>query len=204
MLKGPLVFVDIDTQRDFLDPRGSTFLPDAESILPNLARLTTFARDRDIPVLATSCSHPPDEAAPGDLPTHCVTDTKGAERVEQTRWPGSLVLAPEGPFAPPHNGETTPRHLTLQKRGPDLFTHPEAARVVDFYNHNEPTFVVYGVGTDRGVAAAVRGLAGRGHRVALVTDAIAEADADAKSTLLDELEGLGVRRTTTDDVCGAG
>ena len=40
MLDGPLVFVDVDTQRDFLDPAGALFIPGSGVILPNLARLT--------------------------------------------------------------------------------------------------------------------------------------------------------------------
>ena len=55
MLDGPLVFVDVDTQRDFLEPDGALAIPGAEAILPNLARLTAFARRQGIPVLATAC-----------------------------------------------------------------------------------------------------------------------------------------------------
>ena len=50
MLDGPLVFVDIDTQRDFLEPDGALFVPGSAAILENLARLTNFARSRGIPV----------------------------------------------------------------------------------------------------------------------------------------------------------
>ena len=158
MPHGPLVFVDVDTQRDFLDSRGALPIPGSDSIRPNLGRLTMFARERDIPVLATACSHVPDEPDPEPFPPHCLVDTKGAERVEETRWPGSLVLAPESKFEPPRGGDKTPAHLTLQKRRYDLFSHPEADRVIDFYAHGEPTFVVYGVATDYCVACTVRGL----------------------------------------------
>ena len=43
MLDGPLVFVDIDTQRDFLEPSGGLFIPGSEPILAQLGRLTDFA-----------------------------------------------------------------------------------------------------------------------------------------------------------------
>ena len=42
MLDGPLVFVDIDTQRDFLEPSGTLFIPGSEPILAELGRLTDF------------------------------------------------------------------------------------------------------------------------------------------------------------------
>ena len=49
MLEGPQVFVDIDTQRDFLEPAGALFVPGSTAIVPRLARLTRFARDQGIP-----------------------------------------------------------------------------------------------------------------------------------------------------------
>ena len=54
MLEGPQVFVDIDTQRDFLEPTGALFVPGSTALVPHLARLTRFARDQRIPILATA------------------------------------------------------------------------------------------------------------------------------------------------------
>ena len=56
MLDGPQVFVDIDTQRDFLEPNGALFVPGSDLIVPNLARLTKYALEHRIPVLATACA----------------------------------------------------------------------------------------------------------------------------------------------------
>ena len=36
MLEGPLVFVDVDTQRDFLEPTGALYVPGSTEILANL------------------------------------------------------------------------------------------------------------------------------------------------------------------------
>ena len=57
MLEGPLVFVDIDTQRDFLEPSGALYVPTSREILPNLHRLTHFAQTHAILILATACNH---------------------------------------------------------------------------------------------------------------------------------------------------
>ena len=87
MFDGPLVFVDIDTQRDFLDPDGALFIPESEAIVPTLARLTAFARTRNIPVLATACAHRLDDPDPEPFPPHCLIGSPGQERIDATAWP---------------------------------------------------------------------------------------------------------------------
>ena len=44
MLAGPLVFMDIDTQRDFLEESGALYVPESSTICPGTAVLTTVAR----------------------------------------------------------------------------------------------------------------------------------------------------------------
>ena len=196
MLDGPLVFVDVDTQRDFLDPAGALPVPGASAILPALARLTAFARDRGIPILATACAHTPADAEP--FPPHCLLGTPGADRVPATDWPGGLVVPPDGRL--PDVGR--PAHLTIQKRRYDAFSHPDADRIVALYGADRPTFVVYGVATDYCVKAAVDGLLARGHRVALVADAIRAVHPAAEPDLLTDFARRGALLTVTDVACG--
>ena len=199
-----LVFVDVDTQRDFLDPSGSLFIQGSEAIRPNLKRLTALARSLGIPVLATACAHVPDEPDPEPFPPHCLVGTPGAERIEETDWPESVVLGPDERFDPPvHSVPPIPPHLTIQKRRYDVFSHPEADRVIAYYGRLEPTFVVYGVATDYCVACAVRGLRDRGYRVAIVTDAILGVDRSASEKVLAEFDRLGDERTTTEALCSS-
>src|SRR4051794_26044507 len=135
MLDGPLVFVDIDTQRDFLEPAGALFVPGSEAILTNLARLTDFARARGIPVLASACAHALGDDELEHFPPHCLVGTPGQERVAATAWAGGQVLGPDDR----HAGDLPP-HLTLQKRRYDLFSHPDADRLVARYARDDPTF----------------------------------------------------------------
>ncbi len=198
----PLVFVDVDTQRDFLDPGGALPIAGASAILPNLARLTEFARKVGIPVLATACAHAPDDPDPEPFPLHCLIGTAGRERVAATSWPGSLVVGPDDRLPP---GDLPP-HVTLEKRHYDVFSHPEADRLVSRYDAADPrrpTFVVYGVATDYCVGAAVRGLLVRGHRVVLVADAIRPVDRGAEAGVLTELVGRGASLILTAGILAA-
>jgi len=58
---GRLVFLDVDTQVDFMSPRGRLYVPHAEEIIPNLAKLMLWARDHRIPIISSADTHAPDD-----------------------------------------------------------------------------------------------------------------------------------------------
>ncbi len=196
MLEGPQVFVDIDTQRDFLEPAGALFVPGSTAIVPRLARLTRFARDQAIPVLATADAHTPDDPELKTFPPHCMIGTAGQERVEATFWAGSVPFDDQAQVP-----AAVPPHLTLLKHQYDCFTHPRAAELIALYAAGQPIFVVYGVATDYCVAAAVNGLLARNCRIALVVDAIRAIDNAAEAGILTEFARRGVLLTMTDVIC---
>jgi nicotinamidase/pyrazinamidase len=196
-LDGPLVFVDIDTQRDFLEPGGALFIAGSPGILPNLARLTALARERAIPVIATACAHTADSEEMSSFGEHCMIGSRGQERVDATAWPGGVTLAVGASL----EGER-PAHLTLDKDWYDLFRRPDADALFDRYAECVPTFVVYGVATDYCVRAAVEGLLDRGYRVALVVDAIRAVNPADEADLLTGFANRGVLLTLTETIIG--
>jgi nicotinamidase/pyrazinamidase len=197
MLEGPLVFVDIDTQRDFLEETGALYVPGSSSILPNLERLSRWAEECGIPVLATACCHTSDDPELAQFPPHCMAGTDGQKRVQQTEFADSVVLEAadrwEGPL---------PRHLTLHKQAFDVFSRPDAGDLIARYNERKPTFVVYGVATDYCVRAAIDGLLARGCRVAVVVDAIRAIQPNAEAALLEDWTSRGALLVMTDVVSG--
>lgn len=196
MLDGPLVFVDIDTQRDFLEESGALYVPGSRAILPNLERLSRFAADRGIRVVATACCHCLDDPELSQFQPHCMAGTEGQRRVAETDCPDSVVLAAvdrlDGPL---------PRHLTLQKQAFDVFSRPDADELFARYDGGKPTFVVYGVATDYCVKAAVEGFLDRGFRVAVVVDAVRAIDDFAESLLVEGWARRGALLVRTDAVC---
>ena len=196
MLEGPIVFLDVDTQRDFLDPDGRLYVPGSEAIRPTLARLSAFAREHGIPVLATSCAHEPGDPEFATFPPHCLVGTEGQGRIPETTRPG-FILEPGNPIP-----AEIPDHLTIHKRAYDVFTHPGADAVVALYSRDRPTFVVYGVATDYCVRAAVEGLLARGQKVAIVVDAIRAVDPSTEADWLTSIAKAGALLTVADAVCG--
>jgi nicotinamidase/pyrazinamidase len=197
MLDGPRVFVDIDTQRDFLDPGGPLFIPGSQAILPNLRALTGYARRHAIPVLATACAHTPDDPELRQFAPHCLEGTPGQLRAAATAWGGGIVLGPGQTFSGP-----VPAHLTVEKRTLDVFERPDADALVSLYRHGDPWFIVYGVATDYCVRRAVLGLLARGGRVAVVADAVRAIDPAREPEVMGEFVRAGACLTVTARVTG--
>jgi nicotinamidase/pyrazinamidase len=199
---GPYVFVDVDTQRDFLDPAGALYLRGSGGILENLGRLTQLARKKGIPVLATSCAHSVDEEDPEPFPPHCLVGSDGQARIDQTRWEGSVVLGVGESFVPSAKNPIPP-HLTIEKTRYDVFSRAETREVVDWLATRlggEPTFIVYGVATDYCVECAVKGLLEMGHHVLLVADAVYAVNPDRETEHLMAMIESEAVLTTTDAV----
>ena len=98
----PLVFFDVDTQLDFMRPTGKLPVPEAEQIVPNLARLMNWARENDLPVISTADAHQPDDPEFKIWPPHCVIGTAGQGRIPETLLPSPLVIPSRpGAFKPP-------------------------------------------------------------------------------------------------------
>jgi len=93
-MKG-MAFLDIDTQFDFMDPEGSLHVPGAEDIVPTLAELTRAAKARGVPLIATTDWHSDDDREFQEFPPHCVRDTHGAEKIEETRTEGAREVGLE-------------------------------------------------------------------------------------------------------------
>jgi nicotinamidase/pyrazinamidase len=197
MCERPLVFVDIDTQRDFLEPTGALYVPGSTEILPNLARLTQFARAHQIPILATACSHSTGDPELAQFPQHCMAGTPGQQRVQATFCADSVVLAAGDRL----EGELPP-HLTLQKQEFDVFSRPDAGDLIMRYNVGRPLFVVYGVATDFCVRVTVEGLLKRQCDVAIVIDAVRAIDPAAEAEILTDFAQRGVLLALAGVVCG--
>jgi nicotinamidase/pyrazinamidase len=195
-LEGPFVFVDIDTQRDFLEPSGALYVPDSTEILYNLAGLTCFALEQQIPIIATACAHSLDDPELTRFPAHCIVGTRGQERVPATFCADSMVLSAGERLA-----RELPPHLTLEKQELDVFSRPDAKDLIARYNRVNPAFVVYGVATDYCVRVNVEGLLREGCRVAIVSDAVRAIDPTAEPRILTDFARRGVLLTLTDVIC---
>lgn len=186
-----VIFVDVDTQFDFMAPTGALYVPGAEAISDRLRDLTAYAAARGLPHLATMDTHTPDdpEFAQYGFPAHCVRGTAGWGKVEATRQAAPFPVKADGPEVLAH------RELLFQKATFDAFDNPAFGAAIARLAPEQA--VVFGVATDYCVKAAVLGLLAAGVPVILVKDAIAAVTPETGEAALAELVASGARLMST-------
>lgn len=207
-MKRPLIFWDVDTQHDFMDVDGKLYVPDAESIKPKLKRLTNYAHERQIHIVASADDHESGHrelsATPDfeeTFPEHCMRGTRGAEKVEETSLFSPIVIEPE---PVPH--EELARRLwghggdvLIRKHWFDVFTNPNTDTLLEAWDPTE--IVVYGVALDVCDRYAIEGFLERGiPRIHLVVDATKAIHPERAAALLEEWKRAEVNLVSTEDV----
>jgi len=177
-----VIFWNVDTQIDFIEPDGKLYAPGAETIKPVLDKLTKLAEKHRIRVVSTCDYHFVNSAELSanpnfidTFPEHCMAGTRGAQFIPETDpvlpvtidWDHEVTLYPE------LQDEERFRNIVIRKDDFDVFKgNPNAEKVLEFVNKD--TFIVYGVTTNVCVHKAVKGLVERGKQVYVIEDAIKE------------------------------
>ncbi len=217
-----ILFWDVDTQFDFMTPPdqgGKLYVRDsgdprdqgAEGIVPNLARLSRFARDEDVLRVATGDWHSLDHReidteSPdfrSTFPPHCLAGEKGAEKIPETRLRNPLVVPlradPAVAWDVARLAVREGRDVFLQKEEFSCFLGNPATEALLKALAPE-VVVVYGVALDVCVKSAVEGMLDRGVRVYVVTDATWGLGLEEPAELLASWEGRGATLVTTEEV----
>ena len=181
----PAFFVDVDTQRDFMDADGALYVPGAVEIVETLETLTRLAVARGIPVVATMDAHAPDDPEFARYPAHCVRGTRGGQKIPQTLLPRHIVLPNEPGSVIWEDAD----QIILEKQAFSMFDNVHAEDVVRRLGIRR--CVVYGVATECCVRADVLDLLARNYAVTLVTDAIRPLDPAAGAAALAEMQARG-------------
>jgi nicotinamidase/pyrazinamidase len=180
----PTVFVDVDTQFDFLFPAGALYVPGAERLLPALARLNQFAAAHGIPLISTTDAHLEDDPEFRDWPPHCIAGTAGQLKPAETLLASRSTLGLQSGADIDLAGQ-----IIVQKQALDVFTNPNFVPLL--VRLQPERYVVYGVATDYCVRRAAIGLLHTGKPVTLLTDVIAAVDPRAGRAALEEFTAQG-------------
>ncbi len=207
-MRTEVIFWDVDTQRDFMDPDGKLYVKGAENLKENLEKLTQFANINRIRILGTVDYHsevdPEIEKDNPDFnetfPPHCMQNDSGQEKILETRseltnWIDPItypeekidqILESKGP-------------IIFRKTTFDGFSNPN---VITFISKIKPQkVVVYGVAIDYCVKTAIEGLLNFGDlEIYLVIDAIEGINEENSLKLIEDWIQKGIKTVTTEAV----
>ena len=203
-----VIFWDVDTQKDFMNPDGKLYVPGAENLKENLAKLTQFANINQIRILGTVDYHsetdPEIEKESPDynstFPPHCMQDDPGQEKIFETR---SELTNWVDPITYPEEKIK----VIIESKGPiifrktnfDGFSNPNVIQVIGEIKPKK--VVVYGVAIDFCVKSAIEGLMNFGDlEIYLVVDAIEGINEENSLKLIEEWIQKGVKTVTTEAV----
>ena len=195
------IFWEVDVQADFMLPGGKLYVPGAEKLLPNIRKLTDAARRGEVFLVSHGDFHPATDPEFKHFPPHCLKGTAGAELVPEAL-AENFVRVENDVNAKLPEDLFKYQQIILEKQTLDIFESHHANSLVERLG-STAEFVVFGVVTEYCVSCAVKGLLKRKRRVTVVRDAIETLAPEAGNKTLAELQSLGARLVTTDEILAA-
>ena len=203
-----IIFFDIDTQNDFMNPEGKLYVNGAENLKENLGKLTQYARMQDIRILGSVDYHSMDDSEIVEdqpdynktFPPHCMQNTSGQEKIIETRsdianWIDSEeysenkikeIISTKGP-------------IFFRKNNFDVFSNPNSTTILKTLNPKK--IVVYGVAIDYCIKSAIDGFLNlKDQDIFLVVDAVEGIEEEISRELIKEWVEKGVRTVTTEGI----
>ncbi|WP_346861257.1 isochorismatase family protein [uncultured Draconibacterium sp.] len=179
MTNTDVLFWNVDTQFDFVEPAGKLYVPGAEKLKATWNALTKLAAKKNYRVINTADFHYTNSAELSDapdfistFPEHCMANTRGAGYVIETD-PDDPVTFDWDKVYLTLDEVKTKRNIVIRKDAFDVFAgNPHTESIVEILAPK--VVVVYGVTTNVCVNDAVLGLAKRVEKVYVVEDAIKE------------------------------
>ena len=192
------IFWEVDVQADFMLPGGKLYIPGAEKLLPNIRKLTDAARRGEVFVVSHGCFHTENDPEFKQFPPHCLKGSPGAEFVSEALAENFIRVENDVKARLPEDLSKY-QQIVLEKQTLDIFETHHANDLVERLG-TTAEFVVFGVVTEYCVSYAVKGLLKRKRRVTVVRDAIETMAPEVGNKTLAELQSLGARLVTTDEI----
>ncbi len=192
--------MDIDTQRDFMLPKGRLYVAGAERMIPKLRRLFDLARKNEITILSSVDAHTAEDAEFQDFPPHCVQGSEGQRKLDETLLPRPLIFQNRPIDRNLLDVIRKHQQIIVEKQTLDIFDNPLTERLLRVLPHRA---IVFGVATEYCVKMACMGLRQRGVQTAVISDAIRSIAPKTGKEAMEEMRMEGVEFITLDSLIEA-
>lgn len=162
------VLLDMNTQRDFLDPAGSCPVGNLATLVPKLRKVFALARAYHMPVISALDTHRETEPPKG-LPWHCLEGSPGQKKMPFTLLQNRVLVEANNSLDLPLDLLRNHRQVILSRRTEDLLHNPKADRLLTELEAR--AFILFGVGLERSIRRLALSLLARGKTVGFVPEA---------------------------------
>ena len=169
MVMHKYVLIDMNTQHDFLDPRGAVPVANREALLRHLRKIFALSRMYHLPIVSAVDSHREDESPHDGFPRHCVEGTMGERKLSFTLLQKRLFVEANNSLDLPKNLWKGNRQIVFRRRTADFLDNPKADRLLS--RLRSASLILFGVGLERSIRRLALCLLGRGLQVAFVPEA---------------------------------
>ncbi len=198
MTSHPIIFLDIDTQRDFLLASGAAPCVGGEDFIPVVQKLVGYGFTHQVPVVSSMDAHTPADTRFGALGPHCIKGTQGQLKVEGTTLGNAVIVANRTDEWPAEDRLVVARQVIIEKQSHNIFDNPHTEYVFEVLSPR--VIIAFGVDANHCLRTAVRGLAGRDYRILLVLDAVCGVDSQTPESLIRDYRRAGARLIRTSDI----
>ena len=177
-----VVFFDIDTQHDYMSSSYASYILGAESIIPNLEKITRFAKENKVRVIASV-----------DKNKQKFSDFKNKKIKETMLWNFTAVKNED---MQNNADELLNSNIIVEKDSYSVFQNSN----LKFLISGTRKAYVYGVATEFCVKAAVVGLLESGIETHIIVDAIKGVSIEDEKNTMEFLKSRGAKFLTTEQL----
>lgn len=198
--KEKVLFIDIDTQEDFLHKNGALYVPDSEQILQNAKKLTSFAHKNGILIISSQDTHKKDDLEFQEFPSHCVKGTEGHRKAKETLLPKSKIITSKKLYPVEELKKLAEKYeqLIIEKYTLCVFANPNMEPLLEAVFPDK--IYLYGVVTEYCIREAVEGLIKHRFPIYIIEDAVKEISSKEKEKLFANWKERGVEFVKAQDV----
>lgn len=190
----PCIFIDVDTQNDFFDPKGAMPVKGAAEIRANLKTLVRHAQKRNIPVISAVERHTKSTLKKG--PYYCIAGTKGQKKISETSLKNSRVIGSEEGALNYANLLKRYDQLVLEKTNFNFFGNPHSLKLLK--RARVKNCVVFGVAIDYGLEQTILKFLENGFKVWVPVDAVKPINEENREPVMKELRSKGAEMWNTE------
>ena len=122
------VLVDLNTQRDFLEPTAVCRVRNGEQLLSTVRRVVAWAKWNHVPVISAVDAHRHAESTHDGFPLHCIDGTRGQGKIPWTLFGSRVRVEADNTLSLSLDLFESHQQVIFRKRTHDLFSNPKADR----------------------------------------------------------------------------